>query len=117
MAGRIAELSAGAGGPGASAALAKAGTVAVLAGGVVAGPALVEKRGWLETGTPRRRRRRRGAEARSARRRRGGGRPTVTPAPVAAHPLDARPSTPQREPEHRAPAATTAPADHGPRRR
>ena len=44
LAGRIAELSAGAG-VGASAAFAKAGTVAVLAGGVVAGPALVEKRG------------------------------------------------------------------------
>ena len=44
LTGRIAELSAGAGGVGASAALAKAGTVVVLAGGVVAGPALVEKR-------------------------------------------------------------------------
>ena len=41
---RIAELSAGAGGAGASAALAKAGTVVVLAGGAVAGPALVQKR-------------------------------------------------------------------------
>src|SRR5829696_1499457 len=41
---RIAELSAGTGGVGASAALAKAGTVVVLAGGAVAGPALVEKR-------------------------------------------------------------------------
>jgi RNA polymerase sigma factor (sigma-70 family) len=41
---RIAELSAGAGGAGAAAAFAKAGTVAVLAGGVVAGPALIEKR-------------------------------------------------------------------------
>jgi RNA polymerase sigma factor (sigma-70 family) len=41
---RIAELSAGAGGAGRATALAKAGTVAVLAGGVVAGPALIEKR-------------------------------------------------------------------------
>jgi len=41
---RVAELSAGAGGAGAAAALAKAGTVAVIAGGVVAGPALIEKR-------------------------------------------------------------------------
>src|SRR5690349_17569077 len=44
LAARVAELSAGAGGAGAAAALAKAGTVAVIAGGVVAGPALVEKR-------------------------------------------------------------------------
>src|SRR5690349_11988733 len=41
---RVAELSAGAGGAGAAAALAKAGTVAMIAGGVVAGPALIEKR-------------------------------------------------------------------------
>jgi RNA polymerase sigma factor (sigma-70 family) len=41
---RIAELSAGAGGAGAATALAKAGTVAVIAGGAVAGPALVPKR-------------------------------------------------------------------------
>ena len=41
---RIAELPRGAGGAGASAALAKAGTVVVLAGGAVAGPALVQKR-------------------------------------------------------------------------
>src|SRR3954452_25187166 len=45
---RIAELSAGAGGVGASAALAKAGAVVVLAGGAVAGPALVEKRAELQ---------------------------------------------------------------------
>src|SRR5215218_10042751 len=42
---RIAELTAGAGGVGATAVLAKAGTVVVLAGGAVAGPALVERRG------------------------------------------------------------------------
>src|SRR5215210_5488977 len=42
---RIAELSAGAGGVGATAVLAKAGTVVVLASGAVAGPALVERRG------------------------------------------------------------------------
>src|SRR5215207_3014359 len=42
---RIAELTAGAGGVGATAALAKAGTVVVLAGGAVAGPALVERHG------------------------------------------------------------------------
>jgi RNA polymerase sigma factor (sigma-70 family) len=41
---RIAELSAGAGGAGAATALAKAGTVAAIAGGAVAGPALIEKR-------------------------------------------------------------------------
>src|SRR5215208_2490592 len=41
---RIAELSAGPGGAGAATVLAKAGTVAVIAGGAVAGPALVEKR-------------------------------------------------------------------------
>jgi RNA polymerase sigma factor (sigma-70 family) len=41
---RIAELSAGAGSAGAATAFAKAGTVAVLAGSVVAGPALIEKR-------------------------------------------------------------------------
>ena len=56
LAGRIAELSAGAG-VGASAALAKAGTVAVLAGGAVVGPALVEKRGGGRAGSRRRRRR------------------------------------------------------------
>jgi RNA polymerase sigma factor (sigma-70 family) len=41
---RIAELSAGAGSAGAATALAKAGTLAVIAGGAAAGPALVPKR-------------------------------------------------------------------------
>ena len=44
LAARVAELSAGAGGAGAAAALAKAGTVAAIAGSVVAGPALIDKR-------------------------------------------------------------------------
>ena len=43
MATRIAELSAGAGGAGAATVLAKAGVVAVIAGGAVTGPALVER--------------------------------------------------------------------------
>jgi RNA polymerase sigma factor (sigma-70 family) len=44
LTGRIAELSAGTGGAGGAALLAKAGTLAVIAGGVVAGPAIVQKR-------------------------------------------------------------------------
>ena len=98
LAGRIAELSAGAG-VGASAALAKAGTVAVLAGGVVAGPALVEKRGdgdrvpaaVAAAATPK--------PAREA---------ATTPrrTRVLARPVSTHPSAPRREPEHRAPVVT-----------
>ena len=99
LAGRIAELSAGAG-VGASAALAKAGTVAVLAGGIVVGPALVEKRGGGDhapaaaAATPDAAR-----EAAATRTRiRTPARTRAIARPVSTHPS---------APEHRAPAATS----------
>ena len=111
LAGRIAELSAGAG-VGASAALAKAGTVAVLAGGAVIGPALVEKRGGGDQGpaavaaaaTPDAAR---PPAATRSTARRGARRPRRSRTRAVAQPVGTHPSAPRREPEHRAPAPPT----------
>ena len=104
LAARIAELSAGAGGAGASAALAKAGTVVVLAGGVVAGPALVEKRTRRAAGARRGDRRAPGGPGGGARAR----------APRRAAPRAVSVSA-VRTPAASAPAASTARAARAPR--
>ena len=104
---RIAELTAGAGGVGATAALAKAGTVVVLAGGAVAGPALVEKRADVRVPP---------VDAAVAATRPEAVRATVAPrrtapatAPAAARLVGTRPSAPRRAPEHRRPTTVIAP--------
>jgi len=98
---RIAELTAGAGGAGATAVLAKAGTVVVLAGGAVAGPALVERRGGgpqdpaaAAASAP--------EAQRAAPRRSPAGSAGVT---VAAQTAAPRTSAPRREADPRSPAA------------
>jgi RNA polymerase sigma factor (sigma-70 family) len=110
LAGRIAELSAGAG-VGASAALAKAGTVAVLAGGAVVGPALVEKRGGGNENPAHPAAVAAAAAPKAAHDAAATRTPAATPGrtPAVGQTLSTHPSALRREPEHRAPAATTAP--------
>ncbi len=108
LVGRVAELSAGAGGAGAVTALAKAGTVVVLAGGVVVGPALVQKRGGGNQGpaaaaaaAPRVQRAPVAAPPRSP--------ATPAPAPAATRRASGDPAAAQRAPGRASPAAGTAP--------